>query len=772
MPRIPVEIEPVSSPVSTERLAGGSARHPWVVIAAWTLVLLLAGVYAGQYLGSSVSSDITFSNDPESSVGFRKIDEAGLAEDAGIGETIVIRSKTGTTVDDPAFKAKTEEVVAAARALLVEWRAAAGLDPEPKLRIGATPPVVDYYELQGLNLPQVESLVSQDRQKLIVPVTFQPAFFDEVDIGDLLDRLAVLSGDQFEVVSAGTLSINERYSSIAEEDLLQGEAIGLPMALVVLVLVFAALLAPMLPILLAVYSIGIAFGVATLVGQVLELNLFIQNMITMIGLAVGIDYALFVVERYREERAVGLSRQRAIERAGATSSKAVVFSGTTVVLALAGVILIPTNLFQSLGLGAVIVVVLAVLANLTLLPALLSLLGDRINWPRQQAAKGFDADHSTEQQAYAGFWGGITRRVIARPVISVVLATGFLVALALPLIDIETGFVGPGSMPDSDVRRAYDLLKNEFSAGLLSPVEIVVQGDRDQLEPALDDLTATMKESGDFAPLTEQPIWSDDNRTALLNTTLLVPGDSQEAYDVIRWLRNDALPATVEDAGAEAWVTGDPAFNLDFITMVTDYTPIVFVFVLSLSFVLLLLAFRSLVVPIKAILMNLLSVGAAYGLMVLVFQKGVMADQLGFTQTPVIESWIPIFLFCILFGLSMDYHVFLLSRVREHYDITGRNHESVAVGLRATAKIITGAAMIMVVVFAAFATGRMVMLQQIGFGLAVAVFLDATVIRSVLVPSAMVLLGDGNWYLPAWLRWLPDLRIEGEAASPEPAAGD
>ncbi|HEX6313199.1 MAG TPA: MMPL family transporter, partial [Gemmatimonadaceae bacterium] len=356
----------MSSPLSTERLAGSSARHPWVVVAVWTLILALSGAYAAQGLGAAVSTDITFSNDPESSVGFRKIDEAGLAEDAGIGETIVIRSKAGATVDDPAFEARTEEVVATARELLAEWRQVAGLEPEVQVTPGSTPPVVNYYELRGLNLPQVESLVSEDRQKLIVPVMFQPAFFDEVEIGALLDRLAALSDDQFEVVSAGTLSINERYSTIAEEDLVQGETIGLPMALVVLVLVFGALLAPMLPIMLAIYSIGIAFGVATLVGQVLELNLFIQNMITMIGLAVGIDYALFVVERYREERMAGLSRQRAIERAGATSSKAVVFSGTTVVLALAGVILIPTNLFQSLGLGAVIVVILAVLANLTL----------------------------------------------------------------------------------------------------------------------------------------------------------------------------------------------------------------------------------------------------------------------------------------------------------------------------------------------------------------------------------------------------------------------
>ncbi len=756
----------MASPFSTEGLAGASARRPWLVVAAWLLILIVAGVYTARTLGSSVSTDITFSNNPDSTVGLNKIDEAGLDEEASIGETIVIRSLDGTTVDDPAFEEKTQATVAAVRALIDEWRADAGVEPEPALSLQHTPSVLSYYELKPFNVPEIEQLVSKDQQKLIVPVSFLPSIFDDVEIDRFLDALHELSDDRFEVVSAGTLSINERYSTIAEEDLIRGEMIGVPIAVIILVLVFGAVMAPLLPLTLAIFSIGIALGIVALLGHVLSLNLFIQNMVTMIGLAVGIDYALFVVERYREERTAGFSRQRAIERAGATSSKAVVFSGITVVLALAGVILIPTNLFQSLGLGAVIVVLVAVLANLTLLPALLSLLGDRINWPRRHKVADFDPNHSTEQQAYTGFWGGITRRVIARPVVSAVVAAGLLVALAVPVLDMDTGFVGPESMPASDVRTAYDLLNSEFSAGLLSPVEIVVEGDRDALEPALAELERMMQESGDVAPLVEAPVWSDDNRTAVLSTTLLVPGASEEAYDTIRWLRGEAIPATIGEAGGDAWVTGDPAFNLDFTDMVNDYTPWVFAFVLGLSFVLLLLAFRSIVVPFTAIVMNLLSVGAAYGLMVLVFQKGFGADLFGFTQTPIIESWIPILLFCVLFGLSMDYQVFLLSRIREHYDITGRNRESVAVGLRATAKIITGAALIMVVVFGAFASGGMVMLQQIGFGLAVAVFIDATVIRSVLVPSVMVLIGDRNWYLPSWLAWLPDLRIEGEAATP------
>jgi uncharacterized membrane protein YdfJ with MMPL/SSD domain len=255
--------------------------------------------------------------------------------------------------------------------------------------------------------------------------------------------------------------------------------------------------------------------------------------------------------------------------------------------------------------------------------------------------------------------------------------------------------------------------------------------------------------------------WNEAGDVAVLEATLNIPSNDERSYAEIENLREEIVPAAFDGTGAKVYVTGETAFNQDFFTLANDYAPIVIAFVLGLSFLLLLLAFRSVVVSAKAILMNLLSVGAAYGLLVLVFQKGVGNEVLGFQQTPTIEAWIPIFLFCVLFGLSMDYHVFLLSRIREHYDLTGNNTESVAVGLHSTAKIITGAALIMVAVFGGFAMGRLVMLQQMGFGLGVAVLLDATIVRSILVPSAMALLGDRNWYMPSWLRWLPDLRVEG-----------
>jgi len=302
----------------------------------------------------------------------------------------------------------------------------------------------------------------------------------------------------------------------------------------------------------------------------------------------------------------------------------------------------------------------------------------------------------------------------------------------------------------------------------LAPVEFVVDGQKDdpQVAQAITNLTNSLPEHGFVA--VDPPVWNEAGDLALITATLGMNPNDMAAADLIPTLRNDVVPQAFAGTSAEVLVTGDTAFNKDFFDLVADWTPIVFTFVLGLSFILLMVVFRSIVVPTKAILMNLLSVGAAYGLLVLVFQKGYGHDFFGFDKTPTIEAWIPIFLFCVLFGLSMDYHVFLLSRIREHYDQTHNNQESVAVGLQSTARIITGAALIMVAVFVGFAAGRLVMLQQVGFGLAVAVLIDATVIRSILVPASMRLLGDWNWYLPSWLHWLPDLRVEGSPA-PAPA---
>jgi RND superfamily putative drug exporter len=632
--------------------------------------------------------------------------------------------------------------------------------------------VATYYDAIAAGDLVAATLVSADRHTALMSVTLVGDLDKAADhADDYLDVIAAEKRDGFQVLTVGDISVGEEFNRLAESDLIKGEGLGLLAALVVLVVVFGALVVAGVPILLAIVSIFVAIGMAALVGRAMDLSFFIVNMITMIGLAVGIDYALFIVERYREERRHGRPKHLAIEIAGGTAIKAVVFSGSTVVLALLGMFLIPTVIFRSLGAGAILVVIAAVLATMTLVPALLSLLGDKIDWPRRRK---YDVAAINRQRVYdhetihAGFWGRVTRIVMARPVVSVVLAGGLLIALALPYFDLTRGQAGVETLPPGNVRTAYTILSRDFTVGRVSPVQIVVDGQQGtEVQAGIDRLLAATSTDSVFG-LAEPTQWNAEHDLALVQIPLTVDASSPEALTAVNRLRDELIPGAFNDVPAEVLVTGGPAFTVDFDQVVDDFTPIVFAFVLGLSFLLLMLAFRSLVVPLKAIIMNLLSVGAAYGLMVLVFQKGHGADLLGFQQTPAIEGWVPIFLFCVLFGLSMDYHVFLLSRIREHYDQTHRNYESVAVGLQATGKIITGAALIMVAVFVGFASGQLVMFQQMGFGLAVAVMLDATIVRSVLVPATMALLGDRNWYLPRWLTWLPDLRVEGTPSNLAP----
>jgi RND superfamily putative drug exporter len=350
----------------------------------------------------------------------------------------------------------------------------------------------------------------------------------------------------------------------------------------------------------------------------------------------------------------------------------------------------------------------------------------------------------------------------------VVLTVVILVAIATPAVMLKTGAAAsPDTLPAGDRRAAYELLVDNFPAGLLSPVQIVVSAQESaQVDAAIADLQARIKASDAFAG-TSILTWNQTRDLALVTAPLAVSGDSPEAYQTIKDLRAETIPASFGSLDVAVHVTGQTALNGDSVSLVNKLTPAVLAFVLGLTFILLMVVFRSIVVPLNAILMNLLSVGAAYGMLVLVFQKGIGHQLFGFQQTPTIESWVPIFLFCILFGLSMDYHVFLLSRIREHYDRTDKSREAVAVGLKATSRIITGAALIMVVVFSTFAAGNLVMLQQVGFGLAIAVLLDATLIRSILVPASMALLGKISWYLPQALkRVLPRINLEGARKKP------
>jgi len=750
--------------LSTTTLARTASKHPWWMVLTW--VVLLIGFGLVQTIAPMrTTTDVTLLNNPESVKGWDLIIEHGIRDERPGSETVIVRSAE-TTVDDPAFQQAVQAITDTLRA-------------DTETIAGAT----NFFEVSPQSPEAAKGFVSADRTTTIIPVTLAgdlqegtenaPAYLE-------LFEQAKAQAPGFELMTVGDASLNEEINTITEEDIARGEGIGAGIAFIILLVVFGALVAAFVPIIMAIISIGIAFGLTAVFSQIVELSFFVTSMITMIGLAVGIDYSLFVVERYREERRRGAAKADAIAIAGSTASRAVLFSGLTVIVALIGLVIVPNNIYQSLAIGAIMVVVVAVLASLTLLPAVIHLLGDKLDWPRKPkydeaaASQQVQRDHET---IHAGFWGSITRVVMARPVISMILAVGFLLLCTLPFFNLKPGLGGVSQLPDSlESKQAYNLLVSEFSAGLVSPVEIVIQGSLD--DPAVQGgITELQAQLAAETTVSGQPLYgqttvtnAEDGQLALISVPLKVAPDASEGNDAIVQLREVIIPPVQSSMnGANVLVTGVTANNVDFFSMRDTFTPIVFIFVLGLSFVLLTIVFRSIVVAGKAILMNLLSVGAAYGLLVWVFQEGNLIGLFGFQQVEAIEAWLPLFLFSVLFGLSMDYHVFLLSRIREHYDQTNRNAESVAVGLQATAKIITGAALIMVAVFSGFASGRLVFLQQMGFGLGVAVLLDATIVRSILVPSAMALLDNRNWYLPTWLHWLPDLRIEGPAPE-QPAA--
>jgi RND superfamily putative drug exporter len=472
----------------------------------------------------------------------------------------------------------------------------------------------------------------------------------------------------------------------------------------------------------------------------------------------------------------------------------VFFSGMTVVLALLGMLIIPTTIFRGLAGGAIIVVLISVAASMTLLPAVIALLGDKLNAGRILRRK---SEPSLPGRP-GGFWDKQTRRVMNHPVWFLVGAVTLMLALSTPYFfqsdpgggsGIKTGFAGVSTLPNNiETKQAFNALVAHFpKVGSDNPVQIVIQGDSTSpaVQTAITKLANELKSDPSFGALSQPKSNAGITEVDIPLAGPATDPNSDAAISAISALRDNFVPDAFAGSGLPTPLVGGPtALSKDFFDVVARYTPWVFLLVLGFSFMLLTVVFRSIVLPVKAILMNLLSVGAAYGAIVLVFQQGgpgfgrSIADALGFTQVQGIEAWLPLFLFSILFGLSMDYHVFLLTRIREEYDKTLDNAEAVAFGLRTTAGIITGAAAIMVAVFAGFAAGRLTGLQEMGFGLAVAVFLDATVIRSMVVPSSMRLLGNINWYLPRWLQWLPKLNVEGhepelvkvpQAAEPEPA---
>src|SRR5215207_6518840 len=829
--------------LNPESIARASSRHPWRTVVVWLAIFVLAGASSGALLGSALTTDIDFTNTPEAKEAQQILEQRRLEQDI-VTENWIIAGPDEGAVEDPTF---VENVNAALEDLNALGKDVVTYAP-PAFPLPAE--VAEDPETAPMG-----PIPSDDGRAVLFTVVMAGEVDDAAEHVDEMEtiREEATSGD-FQAYILGEATSTEDFKKISEEDLRFGESIGVVAAIIVLIAVFGALIAGVTPIIMAVFAISVTLGIVALIGQVWKFTFFAPNLISMMGLAVGIDYSLFIVSRYREERRKGGDKLRSIGRSGATANRAVFFSGLTVVIALSGMLLVPTTIFRGLAGGAIIVVLVSVAASMTLLPAVLSLLGtpakrvgaDWLDWPWMSrianalallgmivvavavgaiasavgapgglagvagflgfvvAAVGLTRwlrrdsswisrrirHEQIEQGRPGGFWDRASRAVMARPVISLLLSASFLIVLSLPFWlqphpeddgrGIKQGLSGITTLPnDIQTKQAFLALVEYFpKSGAQSPAQLAILGapDDPEVQRGVEALTAEIADDPHLGvPL--EPRASEDGSVTLVEVPLTgeaTDTQSEAAVLAIRELRETYIPDAFGGSGVRVLVGGETAFITDFFDVSSDYTPLIIVIVLGLSFILLTVVFRSLVVPAKAIVMNLFSVGAAYGLIVLVFQKGgpaigkTIADAFGFQQTDAIEAWLPLFLFSILFGLSMDYHVFLLTRIREEYDKTRDNAEAVTYGLRTTGGIITGAAIIMVAVFAGFAAGRLTALEEMGFGLAIAVLIDATIVRSILVPSAMKLLGDRNWYLPRWLQWLPDLDVEGHVEAQKP----
>jgi putative drug exporter of the RND superfamily len=701
----------------TERLARVASGHPWRTIGAWLAAVVFALVAAVLLLPGALTTETKLTSNPESVRAEAILERAFPRDPHAFDEVVIVRSEKAM-VGSPQF-----------RSFLARFARAAQRVKLVPLRSGR--------------------LVSADGHALLIPVR-EPG-----DIGAIDDTIRGLDGrDGFSVNIAGDHTLSHDFDALSQHDLESGElGIGLPAALVVLLLVFGSVVGGLVPLILAILSILIAIGLTGVFAHVFTLSIFVINMISGMGLALGIDYSLFVVSRYREERVAGRSQHEAIIIASQTASRAVLFSGSVFVVALVGMLLVPDSVLRSLALGAILVGLVSVAAALTLLPALLGLLGDRVNALRLPiVGRTIDAGGREGR-----FWGAIVRAVMRRPVPYLTISVAALLACAVPILSLKIGHNGVATVPNRFLaKQGLIALERNFPRQTSNPVQIAVEGTSPTVRSDTRRLISTLAHDPEFGPAVTGA------RNGVTAVLVQIRGDveGKAAASAVRRLRHDYIPVSFADSNVSVLVGGKTAEDVDYFDTIRTWLPIVFTFVLGVSFVVLTVVFRSIVVAAKAIVLNLLSVGAAYGLLVLVFQKGYLHAAFGFQHVDTIEAWVPLFLFSVLFGLSMDYHVFLLTRIRERFVRSGNNDVAVEYGVGSTARLITGAALIIIAVFCGFAAGELVMFQQMGFGVAVSLLIDATLIRSVVLPAAMKLLGSRNWYLPRQLRWIPELHIE------------
>jgi uncharacterized membrane protein YdfJ with MMPL/SSD domain len=590
---------------------------------------------------------------------------------------------------------------------------------------------------------------------------------DRVDAALAATAAAQRAHPDLRIEQFGDASADKALTKAFDKDFKKAEFLSLPITLVILIVAFGALVAAGLPLVLALTAVMGTIGLLGPVSQLVALDEAISSVVLLVGLAVGVDYCMFYLRREMEERDAGKGPEAALEAAAATSGRAVLISGFTVIVAMAGMFLAGNAVFLSFGVGTILVVAVAVLGSVTVLPAMLSWFGQK-GWTEKGRVPWLGGlRHRNHGESRV--WSAILDRVLKRPVLSATAATLVLVALAVPAFGMHTINPGVAGLPRSlPIMQTYDRIQAAYPGGPL-PAVIAVRADdvrAPDVQAGIAKLRAEAAKSKDFG----QPVTTQTNpRHDLEVVSLPMAGDGTDTRSEVALasLRDDLIPRTIGAVGGvRAEVTGMTAGSKDFNDTIKSHLPIVFAFVLGLAFILLLVTFRSIVIPVKAILLNLLSVGAAYGVLTLVFQDGHLEGLLGFHSLGGVTSWLPLFLFVILFGLSMDYHVFILSRIREAVDSGMRTDRAVAHGIKQTAGVVTSAAVVMVAVFAIFATLSSLEFKQMGVGLAAAVLIDATIVRAVLLPATMKLLGDWNWYLPRKLDWLPHLDHE---RSPEPA---
>src|SRR4051794_15032341 len=723
------------------RLGRWSARHRKTAILGW-----IAFVFAALFIGSSL--------------GMNTIEEGH----DGTGSS----GRADAVLADEFPQPASEQVLIQAPRGRVSTR-----DPQVRAAVAGVPRRLSA-------LPQVKSVrspfvsrhagqISRDGRSLVVQFDVRGKAETASDrIQPALDAVAAAqrAHPELRIEQFGDASAAKAFDKQLSSDFERSELLSLPITLAILIVAFGALVAAGLPLLLALTSVAATLGLTMIVSQFAPVDSSISSVILLIGMAVGVDYSLFYMRREREERAAGRSSREALDIAASTSGRAVLVSGVTVMTAMAGMYLMGSKTFASFATGTIIVVAVAMIGSVTVLPAMLAWLGDRVE-------KGRIPGLHREKASESRFWGWIVDRVMRRPLVAGGLATALLVAMALPAFGLHTGLPGATGLPqDMPIVKTYDRIQAAFPGGPM-PASVVVSADdvtRGPVAGAIRDLSARAARDPQMGRPVNLTV-SSSRHTAVVAIPLAGAGTDAASNRALERLREVLIPQTVgRVSGAHADVTGMTAGSKDFNDLLKSNAPIVFAFVLSLAFLLLLVTFRSIVIPIKATVLNLLSVGAAYGVLVWIFQDGHFEKQLGFESNGAITSWLPLFLFVILFGLSMDYHVFILSRIREAVDRGMRTSDAVAHGIKSTAGVVTSAAIVMVGVFSIFATLSLLEFKQMGVGLAVAVFIDATIIRGVLLPASMRLLGDWNWYLPSWLGWLPRFHHARPIAQPATAA--